>query len=393
MDVAAIRSLFPIMKQGIVYMNTGFSGPSPSPVLDAVTEVMREEMEWGPTTAPVTAKARERRIAGRAAFASMLGATPEEVVLTDNTTRGINIVLNGLPWQAGDDIITTSLEHGSGLVPPYQLRERLGVNVLIAKLDPLDSPEAILGSLESAITPKTRLIILSHVMYATGLMVPIAEIDRMAHRHGVRVLVDGAQTMGQIPINVQAWDADYYAVPGHKWMLGPWGMGALYVRRELLSDLVPVEVAGKAAEKFDALGHYEPKRDAPEKFELTTSSNPLLAGAMAAIGVLQGVGMDEVQERWTGLTERLRQGLSGVAGATVTSPPAGPTACGLVTFAVAGWDEHDLVDQLWSRNKVVIRSVNSPPGVRASVDFFNTEDEVDYLVDAVRTLSKEKGNS
>lgn len=390
MDVAAIRNLFPITRQGIVYMNTGFSGPSPQAVLDAVTAVMREEMELGPTTAPVMAKSRERRAAGRAQFASMLNATPEETVLTDNTTRGINMVLNGLPWKSGDEIITTSLEHGSGLVPPYQLRERLGVNVVIADLDVQDSPEAIIGKLESAITSKTRLIILSHIMYATGLMVPIAEINRMAHRHGVKVLVDGAQTMGQIAIDVKGWDADYYAVPGHKWMLGPWGMGALYVRNELLGDLVPVEVAGKAAESFDAFGHYEPKRNAPEKFELTTSSNPLLAGAMAAMDLLQSVGMENVQARWGELTERLRQGLNDVPGAAVVSPAAGPTACGLVCFNVAGWEPKELVDTLWDRYKVVIRSVNYPAGVRAAIDFFNTEDEVDYLVDAVGALSKEK---
>jgi len=393
MDVAVLRSQFPIMKNGVTYMNTGFSGPPAQSVLDAVARVMQDEADWGPTSPPVMAKGRELRTAGRAAFAGMMNATPEETVLTDNTTRGINMVLNGLPWKAGDELLTTSLEHGSGLVPPYQLRERLGISVGIIELDVMDSPEALIGKFESAITGKTKLIVLSHIMYATGLMMPLEAINRAAHRKGVKVLVDGAQTMGQIPIDVKAWDSDYYAVPGHKWMLGPWGMGALYVRRELLTDLVPVEVAGKAAAKFDAFGVYEAKTDAPEKFELTTSSNPLLAGAMAAIDLLQGVGMANVQARWSELTERLRQGLGATPGAAVTSPPAGPTACGLVTFTVAGWESQALVDELWGRYKIVIRPVNYPPGVRAAVDFFNTEDEVDYLVDAVRTLSKEKGNS
>jgi len=393
MDVAALRKHFPVTQNGVVYMNTGFSGPPTTMVLDAVNAVMREEAEWGPTTPPVMAAGRERRQAGRAAFAAMMNATPEEVVLTDNTTRGINMVLNGLPWKAGDELITTSLEHGSGLVPPYQLRERLGIAVKIAELDPMDSQEALLAKFEQAITNKTKLILLSHVMYSSGLLVPLAEITRMAHRHNVKVLVDGAQTMGQLPLDMRAWEADYYAVPGHKWMLGPWGMGALFVRRDLLHNLTPVEVAGKAAEHYDAFGHYEAKKDSAEKFELTTSSGPLLAGAMAAIDLLQSVGMVNVQARWTTLTERLRQGIDATPGAVVTSPPAGPTACGLVTFAVAGWENPALVAQLWERYKIVIRAVNYPAGVRAAVDFFNTEDEIDYLVDAVRALSHEKGNS
>lgn len=393
MDVAALRAQFPITANGIVYMNTGFSGPPSRGVLDAVATVMREEAELGPTAPPVMARGREVRQRARAAFAGMMNAEPEEVVLTDNTTRGINIVLNGLPWKAGDELVTTSLEHGSGLVPPYQLRERLGVSVKVVELDPLDSPEALVGKLEAALGPRTRLLLLSHIMFATGVLMPLAEITRAAHRRGVPVLVDGAQTMGQIPIDVKAWDADYYAVPGHKWMLGPWGVGALYIRRDLMTGVVPVEVAGKAARTYDAFGHYEPKTDSPEKFELTTSSNPLLAGAVAAIDLLQGVGMANVQARWAALTERLRQGLDETPGAAVTSPAGGPTACGLVTFTVAGWEGPPLVEALWERYKIVLRSVAHPPGVRAAVDFFNTEDEVDYLVDAVRALAHEKGNS
>ena len=389
MDIGPIRTNIPATKN-VIYLNTGFSGPSPQGVKDAIDAMLDLENELGPTSKPVLATHREQKAATRAAFARMIGATPEEVVLTDNTTRGINITLNGLPWRPGDEIVTDDLEHGSGLVPSYQMRALHGVSVKIVPLGAMDSEGAIGEKLESAVTPRTRLLVLSHIMYSSGLRIPLAEIHRMAHRRGARVLVDGAQTLGHIDLDMKALDADYYAVPAHKWLLGPEGAGALYVRQELLSDLIPTAVSGHAALNYDQAGQFEPATESPEKFELTTSSAALLAGTAAAIEFIERAGgMREVEARNRTLAEYARHGLREVAGVRVFSPSAGPTSCGLVLFVPGDWEPRAFTDELWEREKIVCRSVAYPlAGVRLSVDFFNTEEELDKVIETVRFLVK-----
>ena len=140
---------------------------------------------------------------------------------------------------------------------------------------------------------------------------------------------------------------------------------------------------------YDQAGQFEPALDSPEKFELTTSSAALLSGATAALEFLQTIGMEQIEARWQALAEYLRQKLSAIPGVLVTSPSAGPTACGLVTFVPSGWEPRPLVDALWARQKIVARAVSYPPGARISVDFFNTEEELDCVVDTVRALIKE----
>ena len=171
MDFNTIRRQIPATQQ-VVYLNTGWSGPSPQPVVDAIVNAVRYENDEGPTCPPVFEHHKAIRVAARADFATMLGATPEEITLTSNTTHGLNLVLNGLDWRAGDELITDDLEHSSGLVPAYYLRERHGVNVKIVHLNALDSADTVVDKLEQAITSRTRLFVLSHIMYTTGLCIP-----------------------------------------------------------------------------------------------------------------------------------------------------------------------------------------------------------------------------
>lgn len=388
MDVAAIRAQIPAT-QAVTYLNTGWSGPSPRVVVKAITELLELLTEAGPTTPWVMEHLGRVQSDARATFARLLGATPEEVVLTDNTTHGLNIVLTGLSWQPGDEIITDDLEHPSGLVPLYHLQEQKGVVVKIVKLSAQDDQTTILAKLEQAITLRTRLFLLSHIMFTTGLRLPIVAAQQMAHQHGTRILVDGAQAAGHIPLDVTGWECDYYAVPAHKWVLGPGGVGALYIRRDLLPEVVPAQVSYHAARYYDEAGGYVPAVDTPEKFELTTSSAPLLAGAAAAIGFLEEQGLEAVQVRWQHLTEYLRKRLLAISGITVTSPPPGPTASALVTFQTDRWDPQELVTALWERGKIVVRSIAYPPGLRVSVAFFNNEEDLDHFVDVLNVLMRE----
>lgn len=384
MDVAAIRQRIPAT-QRVTYLNTGFSGPSPQTVVDRIVEYLQFETENGPTTRFVLDRRNETREQARATLASLVGASPDEIVLTQNTTDGINIALNGLPWQPGDEIVTDDLEHSSGLVPAYFMRQRHGVGVNIVSLDAQDSPGTILEKFEAAITPRTRALVVSHICYTTGLMLPLKELHELAHRKGAVVVVDGAQSAGHIPLDLHDMAADYYAFPCHKWVLGPEGVGGFFVRHDLLHNLQPTAVSGHAATVHDTLGHFEPADDDIRKFELTTTSAGLLAGATAAVEFLQEQGIESIFARNLALGERLRQRLD-AEGIEVLSPRGGPLATGLVTIAVGNHDPREFATALWERHNIVNRSVAYPAGIRMSLDFFNTEEEVDRAAAAVTEL-------
>src|SRR5713101_5310870 len=172
MDFSSLREEMPTVSR-MIYLNSGWSGPSPKRVIDAVTQRLVYENEEGPTSRPVQDSRTAIKNGARTAFAELMGATAEEIVLTDNTTDGINIVVNGLPWEPGDEIITTSLEHGSGLVPSYYVARRRDAKVKIVELSAEDDSSSILAKFASVLTPKSRLILLSHIMYRNGLMLPL----------------------------------------------------------------------------------------------------------------------------------------------------------------------------------------------------------------------------
>lgn len=388
MDVQRLRGEIPALSK-MVYLNSGWSGPSPKRVIEAVTARLVFENEEGPTSRPILDSRNEIKDKARQAFARLLGATAEEIVLTDNTTDGLNIVLNGLPWRAGDQLVTTSLEHGSGLVPSYYLARRRGVEVRIVELSAGDDAERVLAKFHKAITSRTKLLVISHIMYRNGLALPLKEIQQLAHSAGARVLVDAAQSMGHIPLDMDGMECDYYAAPAHKWLLGPDGVGALYIRKELIPEVEPAKMAGAAALSYDTQGNMEPNVETVRKYELTTQSAPLLAGATAAADLFQEMGMEVVWDRIKYLSARLRESLLKLPTVSLTSPLNGALASGLVSFCIEGRDPRETTEALWQRYRIVARSVNEPPGVRFSVHCFNTEEEMDRTAEAVGELARE----
>ena len=181
----------------MVYVNTGASGPSPVSVVEAIKTRLDHEMEKGPTSPEVPDNGREIQQQARRAVANLFNAAPEEVCLTKNTTDGINMVIDGLTWSQGDEIITCSLEHSSVLVPSYFQQWRHGAQVKVVPLASNEGADAILAKIEAAITHRTRLVFLSHIQYSTGLRMPVEEIRRMTKARGIMLLLDGAQTAVQ----------------------------------------------------------------------------------------------------------------------------------------------------------------------------------------------------
>jgi L-cysteine/cystine lyase len=368
-------------------MNTGWAGPSPRCVVEAVTRALEQECFGGPTAPPLLEERRELGRRARRAVAELLGVRPEEISLQQNTTEGINIVLNGLDLRPGDELITCSLEHSSVIVPCYFARDRRQLNLRIVELDANDPPGAIVEKFAAAITPRTRLFVLSHISFSHGVLLPLKEICRLAHERGTFVLADGAQSAGQIPVDVVDLGCDFYAIPGHKWLLGPAGTGALYINGALIRDVQPSKVAHHAIEFFSYAGVYQPRTDIIQKFELTTSSIPLFVGLTEAIAFARGIGLAAIQERVLRLSDLARRRLAEIPSVRLVSPAGGPLATGLVSFTVEGVAPQDVTASLWELGRVVGRTVCEAGATRVCTHFFNTEQEVETVVDIVRQVA------
>jgi L-cysteine/cystine lyase len=388
MDVEAIRAQIPATRE-VIYLNTGWAGPMPRPVMEAIGQTFQRESLGGPTAPPLLEQRLQMLQRARAAVAELLGATAEEISLQQNTTEGINIVLNGLDLSPGDELITCNMEHSSVIVPCYYARDRRGLNLRIVELDREDSPEQILDKFARAMSPRTRLFVLSHVSYSYGLALPLREINRLAHAGGALVLGDGAQAVGQMPVNVVDLECDFYCIPGHKWLLGPAGTGALYVRRDLIERLPPPKVAHRAAQEFDHAGHYQPRTDAIDKYELTTTSIPLWVGLTKAIGFLRSLGLEAILERARSLARRMMVVLAQIPNARLVSPSPGETATALLAVAVDPLAPQDVTAALWEMGRIVSRTVYENGSTRLSMDFFNTEEEVDQTLALIRRLARD----
>ena len=386
MDVQSIRQQIPAT-QKMVYLNTGWDGPSPKSVVQAVTDRVEYESFNGPTSPPVYQSGREIQQNAKDAAASLLNVSPDEIVLTQCTTDGLNLVLNGLDWNEGDEVITFGLEHSSVLIPTYLLPGRFGVNLKVLDLNPTDTHDQILSRVAEAISPRTRLLFFSHIQYTCGLRMPAEELRKLTKDAGVQMLIDGAQTAGHIALDLRELDADFYSIPGQKWLLGPDGTGALYIRHDLIPSVAPTRVSGRAASSYDEHGGFTPSADTMDKFLLTTSSAPLAAGFAEAVAFHNKLGSDAVEKRTRALAAQLKQALSEIPGVKVLSPFDDARSCGLTSFRIEGVDPNDAVDRLWNDYGIVVRQVSELSCIRAATHVFNNDDDLNKLVSAVTQLT------
>ena len=387
MDIDYIRGEIPACRD-LVYLNTGWSGPSPTVVVNAIKDRLEYESYSGPTSPPVQESAREIDAATILSVADLLGVSSEEVCLTQNTTDGLNIVVNGLQWKDGDEIITFGPEHSSVLMPALSLRRRLGIEVKILPLSADEDPALIVDRVRDAITGRTKLLLCSHIQYTSGLRMPVEGLRRVTKERGVRMLLDGAQTGGHIALDLRAMDCDFYSIPSQKWLLGPDGVGALYIKHDVLPEVIPVRVSGRAALSHDDIGNYEPNDNEMRKFQLTTHSSPLAAGFNEAIKFVLQNGMSEVEARAVHLSNELKQSLSDIDGVTVTSSRRQDIATGLTAFRIRGLSPDEGVRYLWEHHNIVSRQVREIESIRVSTHFFNSDGDISTLIDAVGGMAR-----
>ncbi|MFN2168009.1 MAG: aminotransferase class V-fold PLP-dependent enzyme, partial [Anaerolineae bacterium] len=328
MILAHIRASIPALSAAI-YLNTGTFGPLPSVVADEIRRAYGLIEQLG-TFSPQVFWHMELQgyEALRHQVANLLQASADEVVLTRNVTDGINIVLHGLSWQPGDEVILTDQEHPSGTVPWLALAERTGVRLRWLEL--VHDADEILKRFQQLVTSRTRLAQLSHVSCLTGLRLPVQRLCALARQAGVLTLVDGAHAEGQFAVDVRALGCDFYAACGHKWLLGPQGVGMLYIHRQHVQHLQPIWLGWDVQQPFDRPRRSYHLQTTAARFEQSTRPWPLYLAFGKAIEYVEGVGMDAIEQR----VRRLRQGfiadLATIPGITVHSPTDATLGTGLV---------------------------------------------------------------
>jgi len=379
---AWIREQTPVTRTA-AYLNCGFSGPLSLGVVEAMKKRIDLETSEGPVSKPVQDEKMATMTRLRELSAQLLGADVDEIAITGNTTEGVNIAVNGVALKPGDRVVTTSVEHGGGMIPAYWTREKRGADLSIVHISPGDGSGAVLEQFDQALSGGAALVIMSEIAYSTGQAMPLKQIADLAHQRGATVVVDGAQTAGHIPIDVHALGVDAYAVPSHKWLCGPDGLGALYVRRDRIADLDPVKVSGRAAVSFDFDGGFVPEREKIGKFELSTMSTPTAAGMVVAIEQYLGHGRQAVWDRVRELTKYAEQRFESIESVQVTSPRADDSRTGLFLFRPGALDPATLVAYLWGEGRVACRSVKEAGAVRLSLNVYNNEADIEHTAELV----------
>jgi selenocysteine lyase/cysteine desulfurase len=376
------RFLFP---ESVTYCNTGTLGASPREVVEALNQgverLERDLPDWPYFEAdgePLTGY--QQLLDARTAVGALIGADADEVAITLNATMGMGFLGNGLDLTAGDEVLSTDQEHSGG-IGPWRLRaKRHGIVLKELPLGPAleEGPDAVVKLFAAAITPRTRVIMFSHITSGLGILMPARELCALAHAHGALAIVDGAQVVGQRVLRVREIGCDAYVSSPHKWLLAPKGTGILYIKR----DVQPRFWVTLASSRL------EPDETGAFRFmQYGTGPVPVVHGLLAALRFMNAIGIDRV-ERWdTMLAARLRDGLARIETVRLRSPADRRFASAITTFAVAGITGRQLQDALWAR-KIRVRAqgqaVDRP--VRLSAHLYVSPADIDRTLDVVSSL-------
>ena len=385
------RQQFPALANK-TYFNYGGQGPMPQVAMDAITQAQEHIQSSGPFSTQVNTWVSQEVQQTRLAIATELGVPAETMTLTEDVTVGCNIALWGIDWQPGDHMLLSDCEHPGIVATSQEIGRRFGVEVstcpLMATLNDGDPVEVIAQHLRF----NTRLVVVSHVLWNTGQVLPMLEIVNTCRQHNgskpVRVLVDAAQSVGQLALNLTQLGADFYAFTGHKWWCGPAGVGGLYVRPEAQESLKPTFIGWRSI-VMDSQGKPTGWQPDGRRYEVATSAFGEYAGLRAAIATHQQWGT--AQERYQQicqLSNYLWQRLTQLDEIKClrTSPPES----GLVSFQLNNSKpqaSRQLVQFLETQG-LLTRTIVDPDCVRACVHYLTLEPEIDQLIEAIQKFCK-----
>ena len=382
--LTAVRAALPALSAGI-YLNTGSVGPLPAETAAAMAEIADYERDLGRAHPDYLHDTLARMDEARAGVAAVLGTDVGSVGLTHSTTDGMNAATLLPDWRDGGRVVTTAHEHAGGVGPLYALRDRAGVEIAFVEPDEGGDDDRTLAAFDAAITPGTRLVSISHVLWTTGAVLPVARVAELAHDRGALVVVDGAQAAGAIPFRFDDLGVDLYALPAQKWLLGPEGMGALVASSDAIERLVPALGGWYAFEHADSTGDAVWWADG-RRFEATGFHRPSIVGMARSIGWLSMyVGLEFVHRRGMAMAAVAAARLRAIAGVRVLTP--GHAMATIVTFTIDGWPAEAALDELGSRVFAIARTIPTLDAVRISVGFFTADDELERFAETVALLA------
>lgn len=399
LDVDALRNDFPILQQRVygkplIYLDNAATTQKPREVIQAITnfyEQLNSNVHRG--NHYLSAKATDTMEQARNDIASFIHApNSEEIIFTHGTTESINLVAYGFAkslLQPDDEIIISALEHHSNLVPWQQVCLQKGAHLKVIPLD--DTGQIRFDAFQNLINDRTRLIALAHVSNVLGTILPIEEVIKIAHQNGIPVLIDGAQAVQHLPVDVRQLDCDFYAFSGHK-IYGPMGIGILYAKSSWLQKIPPFQFGG---EMIDIVSFEKTIfSDIPFKFEAGTPNVEGVIGLAAALNYLNRIGLDNIFDYETELFHYALNVLSQINGVHIVGNAQ--KRCSVISFLIDHihpYDSGTLLDQFG----IAVRSGNHcaqplmnvldvPGTVRASLSFYNTREEIDALALAIEKV-------
>lgn len=366
------------LKKDLLYFNNASLGPSPTLVLNAVDR-FRRTLDSFPSKYMWGAWQKDKEEVRQKA-AKLMGASEEEIALIHNTTEGMNIIASSLKLKKGDEVILADHEHPSGTIPWQYWQETKGIKLVRFKLPILpESPEEITNLYRKAVTRKTKIISMCHMVNTNGMMLPVKEVSQFAHSKGILVAVDGAQAAGMISFSLNDLGCDFYAASAHKWIFSPKGMGIFYARKESQHLISPLIVAAG----------YEDK--SIRRFENYNTRNlPELLGLGTAIDFLNVIGPENIQKRVYELKKYFREQARQRPQLKIKTPSADTLSAGIVTLEVEGKNVNDVRNILLEKYNIDCRPMNvfDLNGLRISLSIYITRKDIDYLFDALDAIAK-----
>jgi cysteine desulfurase / selenocysteine lyase len=396
-DVADIRRDFPILQERIhgkqlVWLDNAATTQKPHAVIERLKYYYEHEysnVHRGAHT--LAARSTDAYETAREKLQRFLGAaSPEEIVFVRGTTEGVNLVAASFGNKfvsKGDEIVLSTLEHHSNIVPWQFLAQRTGAVIKVVPVT--DRGEVLLGDVERTLSDRTRIVAVTHVSNALGTILPVREITQMAHRRGARVVIDGAQAVSHFPVNVQELDADFYVLSGHK-MFGPSAIGVVYGKKALLDEMPPWQGGGNMIQRVTF--EHSTFADPPARFEAGTAALGPAVGLGAAVDYLTQIGMENVAAHERHLLAYTHDALSRIPGVRlIGTAPEKTSVASFITDDITPEEMGKLLDQ----EGIAVRAGHHcaqptmdrfglEATVRPSLALYNTHDEIDQLARAVR---------
>ena len=393
-NLSSHREKFPALANK-TYFNYGGQGPLPKVSLDAIYKSYEKVQLDGPFTQKIYLWIEQEVALTRGAIAAELNVAPETITLTENVTVGCNIALWGIDWQPGDGLLISDCEHPGVIAAIEEIQRRFNIEVSVFPLMKTLNEGNPVAVIREHLKPNTKLLVISHILWNTGQVLPLKEIVELCHGkqadaeskplQPVKVLVDAAQSVGVLPLNLTESGVDFYAFTGHKWWCGPEGLGGLYVSAEAIEDLHPTFIGWRGVvinQNAQPIGW----KPGGERYEVATSSVPLYVGLREAIALhAQWGSVEERYQKIKELSAYFWQGLSALE--NVNCLRKQPPEAGLISFTLTNGKSHKQLVMFLEEREIMTRTLLDPDCVRACVHYFTLESEIDKAIAAIKEFN------